>query len=123
MGKAILAHLDADEVQALLGAGGSLPEFADIRADLGAVNARGYATDTGESQPHLFCVGAPIFDRRGQPRYAISASGPGSRMTAEVQATIGVALREATAEISIALGQLPTARAESEKHRELLEAR
>ena len=111
LGKAILAHVDESEARALLGKAPPLGfDARTVLAQLASVRTAGYSVDNGECQPDLRCVGAPIFDREGVPRYALSVSGPGSRITVESVPTIGAELREVAATISATLGHLPSLR-------------
>jgi DNA-binding IclR family transcriptional regulator len=107
LGKAILAHLGESEARALLGHG---PDSRSALGMLASVRTVGYSVDNGESQPDLRCVGAPIFDRDGLPRYALSVSGPESRIALESIPMIGADVREAAATISASLGHLPSLR-------------
>lgn len=110
LGKAILAHVEPEEARRLLTTGASpMPDIDEWRTRLERVRERGFAVDDAESQDDLRCVGAPIFDRHGQPRYAMSVSGPASRVTREDAEEIGMILRTAAGEISAALGHRPSA--------------
>ena len=50
------------------------------------------------------------FRSKGKPRYALSVSGPASRITVECVPAIGAELREVAATISATLGHLPSLR-------------
>jgi len=122
LGKAVLAHLDEAEVHTLLKATGmpgltatTLTTLALMDENLTRVRERGYALDDGESEIDLRCVAAPIFDRRGLPTFAMSVSGPASRLSLELLGEIGVRLCSATQSISQALGHVapPPGRAEA----------
>ena len=56
-----------------------------LRAELGAIRARGYALDREEHRINIRCVGAPISNSAGRVFAAVSASGPAHRMTEEMQ--------------------------------------
>ena len=56
-----------------------------LRAELGAIRARGYALDREEHRINIRCVGAPISNSAGRVLAAVSASGPAHRMTEEMQ--------------------------------------
>lgn len=49
--------------------------------ELSEIRNRGYATDDGEHQPGLICVGAPIRDEHGHVFAGISASGPAWKLS------------------------------------------
>jgi DNA-binding IclR family transcriptional regulator len=53
-----------------------------LEKELGKIRKQGYAIDNEELSPHLYCIGAPIFDISGFPSYALSVSGPASRVKA-----------------------------------------
>ena len=111
VGKAILAQLEEGEARLLLNE--TMPrrdDAASILAQLPRARKRGYAVDDGECKPGLRCVGAPIFDRTGAPRYALSVAGPSGRITMASVPAIGAELREAAAAISAELGHLPSLR-------------
>jgi IclR family acetate operon transcriptional repressor len=111
LGKAILAHIGESEARALLERA-SPPGFdpSPVLDELDTVRTAGYSVDNEESQPDLRCVGAPIFERGGVPRFALSVSGPVTRITVESVPTIGAGLREAADTISATLGHLPSLR-------------
>jgi IclR family transcriptional regulator, acetate operon repressor len=102
LGKAILAYLDEEEARSLL----TVEDADAVLAQLSAVRATGYAVDDVESQPDLRCVGAAIFDRRSNPLYALSLSGPANRITPGDIGEMGRELRAAAAAISAALGNV-----------------
>jgi len=111
LGKSMLAALPDAEREEILGRI-DLPRFtpntlADpdaLRDDLTAVRSRGYAIDDEESAEGLRCVGAAIPDHAGIMRYALSVSGPKSRMSYARLQEIGERLVEASAELSNELG-------------------
>lgn len=82
LGKAILAHLSNDEVNAYLGerfgreyTPTTIVDPEVLRADLAKVRARGFSRDHGEYQLGVSCIGAPIFDYSQRPIAAISVAG------------------------------------------------
>lgn len=88
LGKAILAFLPQNELSIFLGQANwdSGPPNAcsnpnGLLAQIQTIQGRGYAIDDEELCIGLRCVAVPIFDHHYFPRYAISISGPSSRMT------------------------------------------
>lgn len=89
LGKAILAHLPASQVDEIVDRHG-LPGFtpntvrtkAELDETLAAVRDRGYAIDDEEKIPGLRCVGAPVLND-DTVLGAVSISGPTSRMQGE----------------------------------------
>ena len=87
MGKALLAELSADEFAARYPGPGleartpaTITRRDDLRQHLELIRARGYAEDFEELEPHLCCIGAPVFGRDGSAVASISISGPASRL-------------------------------------------
>ncbi|MGA5699733.1 IclR family transcriptional regulator [Peterkaempfera bronchialis] len=110
VGKALLAHADADAVNAVIAHG--LPQRtprthtteAALRADLAVIRRRGYAVDDIENEPDIRCVAAPVFDHAGAAACAVSVSGPAGRVTAERVPELGALVAAAAEEISRRLG-------------------
>lgn len=77
IGKAILAFESDDLIEEVIRA--DMPRATarskageDLRRDLAAIRARGYSTNWGESQLQAVSIGAPIFNRYGQPIAAVA---------------------------------------------------
>lgn len=89
-GKAILAHLSADRVEAIVERHG-LPRLTDetitatgtLREELETVRDRGYATNVGESMAKARAVAAPIMSE-GTPVGAINVVGAENRLVGRV---------------------------------------
>ncbi|HXG02988.1 MAG TPA: IclR family transcriptional regulator [Candidatus Binatia bacterium] len=73
-------------------------------AHLEQVRRQGYAVDNQEHRLTIRCVGAPIFDHRGQPVAAISIAGPVFRLSVRRIREVAELVREAARKISQALG-------------------
>ncbi|MFC7622615.1 IclR family transcriptional regulator [Microlunatus sp. GCM10028923] len=87
LGKAILSTLTEEEVRESLrryefraSTPRTLTSLRALLADLAEVRRRGYAVDDEESVAGLRCVAVPVRDHSGTARYALSVSGPGSRV-------------------------------------------
>jgi IclR family transcriptional regulator, acetate operon repressor len=81
IGKAILAHLPPQEVDAVVASAGlpartpaTITDVAALGAELAAVRERGYAVDDEENEPTVRCIGAAILDRGGRPKGGVSIS-------------------------------------------------
>jgi len=81
IGKAILAHLDRGEVEAIASSAGlpartpaTITDLAALHAELAAVREQGYAVDDEENEDTVRCLGAAILDRNGRPRGGVSIS-------------------------------------------------
>jgi len=111
LGKALLAAMPDEEARAILAAGPlrsytptTFTTEADVLRDLQRTKSRGFSMDDEESVEGLRCVGVAIRDHDGVPRYALSVSGPKSRMPYQRLEEIGVAMIPGAAQISRALG-------------------
>lgn len=114
LGKAMLATLPAHEVTQLVGEGplpsltpNTIVSVVELQRDLNRTRERGYAVDDEESVEGLRCIGVCIHDHADVPRYAISVSGPKSRMTYQRTEEIGATLITAGRNLSLALGGVP----------------
>lgn len=87
VGKAILANLDEAEIIKHLPADlrkmtpNTITDKDELFNEFRNIKSRGFATDNEEYTLGLYCIAAPIFDRRGNVKYAISTSGPVMRMS------------------------------------------
>lgn len=80
LGKSILAHReDQDELIKNLKykkyTKNTITNEFDLREELAKVKKFGYAIDNREVEEHLSCIGAPIFNHKGEVIAAVSASG------------------------------------------------
>jgi len=109
LGKAILAHLPADERMLFLSlpldsmTGRTVTDSATLQHQLKLATRRGYAIETGENEDGSMCIGAAILDETGYPIAALSLSAPESRMTPDVvtRATEQIARGAATVSDSL----------------------
>ena len=99
-GKAILAHVDPERLEALLDEQAFEPitkrTVTDpdvLREQLEAVRERGYAIDRGERIAGFVCVAVPVLDRGDTVRGAICVCGPESRMGEERRGEIRSTIR------------------------------
>lgn len=104
LGKAVLAHRTAAELDRLLEwplpavTGRTLTERAALIADLARTAERGHAVDRGESTLGLYCAGVAL--RIGSPpAYAISCSVPEVRLDPALTARIVAELHAARTDI------------------------
>lgn len=112
-GKAMLAYRDAGGLAEYLATAPferhtarTLTTAAALEAELARARERGYAFDEGEMEDGVRCIAAPILDSGGQPRGAISVSGPSSRLGDERMREIAPLLLRATANLSARLGYI-----------------
>lgn len=109
IGKALLAHLTADRLDAYLAAP-LVPLTAQtivapdaLRAELAATRERGFAIDDREMDDDLGCVAVPLRDSRGSD-YAISLSGSPSRFNPENAPEIAALLQHCAVQIGRQFG-------------------
>jgi IclR family acetate operon transcriptional repressor len=111
LGKALLAAMTEAEAGEILSGlqftaftPNTITSAKDILRDLEGVKTRGYAIDDEESVEGLRCVGAAIHNHDGDPSYALSVSGPKSRMPYARIQEIGTMLAQSARELSRNLG-------------------
>lgn len=86
-GKALLARLDEEELRRRYptprlrgGTANALATRTALIVELEQIRQRGYATNLSESETDLHAVAVAVCDRHGNPRCALSVSGPASRL-------------------------------------------
>jgi len=111
LGKAILAWQPAGFRDELLSVAKfekltshSIVRPADLIAEIGRVQRRGYAIDNEEVELGARCVAAPVLDSSGSVVAGISVSGPVTRMSRTRTSEIAQAVKKAAMEISKRLG-------------------
>lgn len=110
VGKALLAYSPESLVQQVIDEGlkqytkYTLTTGEALREDLAKTRMRGFAIDREEHEPEVRCVGAPVFNHRGEVTAAISISGPKWRMDESRLQELGVLVREGALEITRRLG-------------------
>lgn len=111
VGKAILAYLPEPEQSRIMQSKG-LPPFTrhtiqdpgQMRAELRRIVKQGYAIDNMEHEEFLRCIGAPIFNDKGEAIASVSVSGPSERNTLKRLATIAETIVDVTQKISQKIG-------------------
>lgn len=111
LGKAVLAALPNNELQAVLAKTRFLPRTSNtittpdaLRQELVATRARGYAIDNVENEEGIRCVGAPVYGHTGRVVASISVSGPVFSVTTEELDGLGRMVADTAQQISRALG-------------------
>ncbi|WP_375554606.1 IclR family transcriptional regulator [Roseovarius mucosus] len=106
-GKAILAALPEDRLMALL-KGAGLKGFTEetlitpraLFDDLAETRTRGWSFDRNERYDGMSCIGAAIFNDRGEPCAGVSISGPSSRFRDAQISEFGAAVAQAAVQIT-----------------------
>lgn len=115
VGKAVLAYLSEEEVDAILDVNGltrftplTIGRVSDLKKNLIQIRERGYALDKQELERGLSGVAAPVVTRDGRLLAAIGIAGPTLRFRGkELSRQIALA-REIASEISASVGdQIP----------------
>jgi IclR family acetate operon transcriptional repressor len=110
-GKALLATLPPEQARALALEAGmpvrterTITDPDALLRDLELSAARGYTIDDEEDSPGVFCVGAAIFDRNGERVAALSGTGLKLNRPTWRMDELGLTIREAADQITVALG-------------------
>lgn len=111
LGKCMLAGLSLDELTQALGPM-ELKRFTPrtivteqaLVEELKAVRRQGYAVDDEEFESGLKCVGAPVRDRSGNVRAALSIAGPANRLRPDAMSSRAAAVMRIAAQLSADLG-------------------
>lgn len=111
LGKMLLAYKTPAEVKWILSKHGmkamtsrTITSQPQLEKELAKIRQQGYAIDDREIMDSLRCVAAPIRDRDGQVKYAISVSGLESSLQGEHFNKTLEALQETAKDISFAMG-------------------
>ncbi|WP_170409018.1 MULTISPECIES: IclR family transcriptional regulator [Ruegeria] len=113
-GKAILAAMSESAASKALAADAvrftshTLLPNEGLEADLAKTHARGWSHDHEERYEGMSCIGAAIYNDRGEPCAGISVSGPSVRFIADRATELGALVRDAAEEITqLSGGRLP----------------
>jgi DNA-binding IclR family transcriptional regulator len=98
-GKVLAAYLDAGEQQRLLAAA----DDPALAAALETIRARGSVTTSGELDPGVTAVAAPVLDARGRLVAGLSLGGPSDRLAADGLERVEAAVRGAARGIETAI--------------------
>jgi DNA-binding IclR family transcriptional regulator len=115
VGKAIMAFLSDEAIEAIVAKVG-LPVFTEntlntldaLRQDLARTRTRGYALDIEEHEVQTYCVGAPVFDRKGHVLGACSISGGSRRIVTDRLTDLSTRVVETARAISRQMGYVPS---------------
>lgn len=114
LGKALLAYLEPDQVDALWPdgvlpalTGNTITDLSALRADLDATRERGFALEREESGPGVACVAAPVLDVSGRVPAAVSISVPLARWDQYPLSHWSAVVLQAAAAMSERVGYVP----------------
>ncbi len=113
MGKCLLSCLAGDELEELLHnysfkqyTPNTVKNAQELKAVLKKVRLQGWAMDNEEYQTGHRCIGAPIFDYRGDAVAAIGASGPVTQLTDEKLEKVIRSVQDVANDISRRMGYI-----------------
>ncbi len=113
MGKCLLSCLSGEELEEALYlcqfkkyTANTITDIREFKRLLKVVRHQGWAMDDEEYQPGHRCVGAPIFDYRGSPVAAISASGTTAQLSNERLETVVKEVKKAAGDLSRRMGYI-----------------
>ncbi|MCL2496575.1 MAG: IclR family transcriptional regulator, partial [Clostridiales bacterium] len=111
LGKALLAYRNPAEVKRILNksgmrrmTGNTITDTASMDIELAKIRKQGYAIDNRETLEGLSCVAAPIRDKCGDIRYAISVCCLAEQLKGAYWEQIKKAVLESAHEISYLMG-------------------
>ena len=112
VGKVLLAHLTEEEFRSFLEEKGlprrtenTITDPGQLKEQMKALRAQGYAVDDEENERGIRCVAAPVHNEMGRVVAAISISGPAFRVTKKViQESLKKEVMETALKISQRLG-------------------
>ena len=111
VGKSLVAHLPAPEVESLFRERGlrkrtakTITSLPRLVKELEKVRAQGYAVDDEENNLGARCVGAPVMGPDRQVQAAVGVSGTTGQVNRETLARIAELVQEAARKISRQLG-------------------
>jgi DNA-binding IclR family transcriptional regulator len=111
LGKVLLSQQSEERVRAIVERTGlpartaaTITDVEWLLRELQEVRARGFAVDDEEDCEGVFCVAAPVFDRRGTCAAAISVTGLKPSLPAGAIEGLGQIVRRYAAAISAKLG-------------------
>ncbi len=113
MGKCLLSCLSGDELEDALYTcdfkrytPNTITDIREFKRYLRVVRRQGWAMDNEEYQLGHSCVGAPVYDYRGTPVAAISASGSISQLTDSNLESVIEEVKQAAASLSRKMGYI-----------------
>lgn len=111
VGKAMLAYMPESEVKEIWENSDiikhtihTIVDFNEFMKELHDIKKKGYAIDDEENELGVRCIGAPVFNRKGEVEGSISISGPAIRVTKDKVEEFAVEVKKCAYMISKELG-------------------
>jgi len=111
VGKALVAHIPQEQLEEILRKRGmekrtpkTITTLPRLLKELEKVRTQGYAVDDEENNLGARCVGAPIFDERGNIEASLGLSGTTQQVSPQTMPRILETLKDAARQISMSMG-------------------
>ncbi len=111
IGKALLAHMNSEELQKWMQRKGlasytanTITDPEQLHHEMQLIRERGWAIDSEERTLGMRCVAAPIYNEFGEAIAGISVSGPTVRLPDTAMTEYGVLVRHAADDITRSIG-------------------
>lgn len=115
VGKCLLAYADNSRQEKMLRETAlekytekTITDETELQRELARIKEKGFAIDDCELSEEIRCIGAPIFNSKGECSFSIGVSGARSRMTQEKIYKIAEGLKKVSEAISSELGYTKT---------------
>jgi len=117
VGKALVAHIPQEKLEKIIAerpmerrTPKTITTMPRLLKELERVRSLGYAVDDEENNLGARCLGAPVFNQRGEIEAAVGLSGPISQVNSQTMPRIVDALKDAARHLSMQLGYRPPSR-------------
>lgn len=117
VGKALVAHIPQGQLDKIISerpmekrTPKTITSMPRLLKELEKVRALGYSVDDEENNLGARCLGAPVFNQRGEIEAAVGLSGTISQVNSQTMPGIIEALKDAARHLSMQLGYRPPAR-------------
>jgi DNA-binding IclR family transcriptional regulator len=121
IGRALLANLTEPEIHAVLDSSKlvrltpkTLVKKSALLKELTRIREQGYAIDDEERKPDVYCIAAPVFNRRREVIASIGISGLKERMKPKLSAFIAL-VQSSAQQMSASLGLIEAPRLKAAK--------
>ena len=113
LGKCLLSNFSSEDLDKIMNdcsftkfTPNTISSLEELHEELKLVRKRGYGMDDQEFSMNNRCIGAPIYDYRGEIIAAVSASGPPTLLTDERVPHVADYVKNKAGEISRSMGYL-----------------
>jgi DNA-binding IclR family transcriptional regulator len=117
VGKALVANIPQEKLEKIIAerpmerrTPKTITTMPRLLKELERVRSLGYSVDDEENNLGARCLGAPVFNQRGEVEAALGLSGPISQVNPQTMPRIVDALKDAARHLSMQLGYRPPSR-------------